>query len=127
MGKVFATLLCMLMSISLYAQELTSGMLVGLWNFSAPDAPYGYQEGTCRIKKAGENLSAVLTIDGTEMTVKEIKKENGAYKCDFYVDGTYVSLTFKQEDKHKLAGKAHAEGMVIPVAFKKTVKTGQER
>ena len=41
MGKVFTTLLCMMMCLSLYAQEFTLGMVVGSWNFSAPDAPYG--------------------------------------------------------------------------------------
>ena len=55
MGKVFTTLLCMMMCLSLYAQEFTLGMVVGSWNFSAPDAPYGYQKGTCQIKKTGEN------------------------------------------------------------------------
>ena len=45
MGKVFTTLLCMMMCLSLYAQEFTLGMVVGSWNFSAPDAPYGYQKG----------------------------------------------------------------------------------
>ena len=101
MGKVFTTLLCMMMCLSLYAQEFTLGMVVGLWNFSAPDAPYGYQKGTCQIKKTGE--------------------------CNFYVDGTYVSLTFIQEGKNKLTGKANAEGMVIPVTFTKIVKAVQAR
>lgn len=127
MGKVFVAFLCMMMCLSLNAQDLTPGMVVGMWNFSAPDAPYGYQEGTCQIKKTGENLSAVFTISGTEMTVKEIKKENNSYKCNFYVDGTYVSLTFKQEDKNKLTGNADAEGMAIPVVFTKTVKSVQAR
>ncbi|WP_456087556.1 hypothetical protein [Parabacteroides sp.] len=127
MGKVFVAFLCMMMCLSLNAQDLTPGMVVGMWNFSAPDAPYGYQEGTCQIKKTGENLSAVFTISGTEMTVKEIKKENNSYKCNFYVDGTYVSLTFKQEDKNKLTGNANAEGMAIPVVFTKTVKAVQAR
>ena len=120
MGKVFTTLLCMMMCLSLYAQEFTLGMVVGLWNFSAP-------EGTCQIKKTGENLSAVFTISDTEMTVKEIKKESDTYKCNFYVDGTYVSLTFIQEGKNKLTGKANAEGMVIPVTFTKIVKAVQAR
>ena len=127
MGKVFTTLLCMMMCLSLYAQEFTLGMGGGVWNFSAPDAPYGYQKGTCQIKKTGENLSAVFTINDTEMTVKEIKKESDTYKCNFYVDGTYVSLTFIQEGKNKLTGKANAEGMVIPVTFTKIVKAVQAR
>ena len=121
-GKVVATLLCMMRCLSLYAQESHSGAVIGLWNFSAPDAPYGYQEGTCQIKKTGDNLSAVFTISGTEMTVKEIKKETDTYKCNFYVDGTYVSLTFKQKDKNKLVGNADAEGMMIPITFHKAVK-----
>ena len=51
MGKVFTTLLCMMMCLSLYAQEFTLGMVVGLWNFSAPDAPYGYQKELARSRK----------------------------------------------------------------------------
>ena len=115
MGKVFTTLLCMMMCLSLYAQGFT------------PDMVVGYQEGTCQIKKTGENLSAVFTISGTEMTVKEIKKESNTYKCNFYVDGTYVSLIFKQEDKNQLVGKANAEGMVIPITFTKIIKAVQAR
>ena len=77
-GKVFVAFLCMMMCLSLNAQDLTPGMVVGMWNFSAPNAPYGYQEGTCQIRKTGENLSAVFTIGNAEMTVKEIK--NALYK-----------------------------------------------
>lgn len=51
MGKVFVAFLCMMMCLSLNAQDLTPGMVVGMWNFSAPDAPYGYQEGTARSRK----------------------------------------------------------------------------
>ena len=74
-----------------------------------------------------KELAAVFTINDTEMTVKEIKKDSDTYKCNFYVDGTYVSLTFIQEGKNKLTGKANAEGMVIPVTFTKIVKAVQAR
>lgn len=120
MKKAFATLLCMMMCLSLYAQD-KSGSVVGKWNFSAPDAPYGYQEGTCQFKKDGAKLSAVFTISGTDMTVSEIKKENETYKCEFYVDGTDVYLTFKQVDKNKLSGNADAEGMEMSIVFTRIV------
>ncbi|WP_293670155.1 hypothetical protein [uncultured Parabacteroides sp.] len=120
MKKAFATLLCMMMCLSLYAQD-KSGSIVGKWNFSAPDAPYGYQEGTCQFKKDGAKLSAVFTISGTDMTVSEIKKENETYKCEFYVDGTDVYLTFKQVDKNKLSGNADAEGMEMSIVFTRIV------
>ena len=119
MKKAFAALLCMMMCLSLYAQD-KSGSVVGKWSYSAPDAPYGYQEGTCQFKENGCKLSAVFTISGSEMTVGEIKKENQTYKCEFYVDGTDVYLTFKQVDKNKLSGNADAGGMEIPVVFTKT-------
>ena len=35
-GKVFVAFLCMMMCLSLNAQDLTPGMVVGMWNFSAP-------------------------------------------------------------------------------------------
>lgn len=121
MGKVFATLLGMMICLSVYAQD-NSGMVIGMWNFTAPDAPYGYQDGTCQIKKTGEKFSAVFTISGTEMNIDEIKKEDKSYTCNFYVDGTAVSLTFKPENKNKLTGMADTEGMTIPVTFTKSAK-----
>ena len=127
MGKVFTTLLCMMMCLSLYAQEFTLGMVVGLWNFSAPDAPYGYQKGTCQIKKTGENLSAVFTINVYGNDRERNQEESDTYNAISIVDGTYVSLTFIQEGKNKLTGKANAEGMVIPVTFTKIVKAVQAR
>lgn len=63
------------------------------------------RKGLARSRKLVKILSAVFTISGTEMTVKEIKKESNTYKCNFYVDGTYVSLIFKQEDKNNWSGK----------------------
>ena len=97
MKKAFTTLLCLLFCITISAQDKAADLskLVGDWSFSAPDAPYGYQDGSFQIKQ--ENTSS------------------------FYVDGTPVDLTMTQKG-NELEGMADAGGMQIPVKFKKTKK-----
>lgn len=51
MGKVFTTLLCMMMCLSLYAQEFTLGMVVGSWNFRLPMLLTVIRKGLARSRK----------------------------------------------------------------------------
>ena len=46
MKKALTTLLCLLFCITISAQDKAADLskLVGDWSFSAPDAPYGYQD-----------------------------------------------------------------------------------
>ena len=95
--------------------------LVGDWSFSAPDAPYGYQDGSFQIKQENGKLTAKVNIQGSTLEINDIKAKGDTYTSSFYVDGTPVDLTMTQKG-NKLEGMADAGGMQIPVKFKKTKK-----
>lgn len=113
--KVLCTLMCMLLSVSLYAQD--AGKLIGSWTYSALDAPYGYQEGSIDFKLTDGKLSAELKIQGSVIRVEDIKQDKNRYLFDLYVDGSPVSMEIIQK-KNLLEGTANAEGRIISVAFK---------
>lgn len=113
---IFSLFLC----VTLYAQNKNS--LVSLWEYSAPDAPYGYQSGTIDIKEVEGKLTGEVKIQGSTIRIQEIKKENGQYTCSFYVEGQDMDITMKQPDKNKLEGKAVGGGMDIPFTCKPAKK-----
>ena len=123
MKKVFTTLLCLLFCIAISAQDKAADLskLVGDWSFSAPDAPYGYQDGSLQIKQENGKLTAKVNIQGSTLEINDIKAKGDTYTSSFYVDGTPVDLTMTQKG-NKLEGMADAGGMQIPVKFKKTKK-----
>lgn len=109
--------------ITISAQDKAADFskLVGDWSFSAPDAPYGYQDGSFQIKQENGKLTAKVNIQGSTLEINDIKAKGDTYTSSFYVDGTPVDLTMTQKG-NKLEGMADAGGMQIPVKFKKTKK-----
>ena len=123
MKKAFTTLLCLLFCITISAQDKAADLskFVGDWSFSAPDAPYGYQDGSFQIKQENGKLTAKVNIQGSTLEINDIKAKGDTYTSSFYVDGTPVDLTMTQKG-NELEGMADAGGMQIPVKFKKTKK-----
>lgn len=119
MMRVLSMLVCMLLSASLYAQDASK--LIGSWSYSAPDAPYGYQEGGLHFKQVNGKLSAELKIQSSVIRIEEIKQDGNRYLCNLYVDGNPVSLEIVQ-NKNLLEGKADAGEGTIPVTFKRNKK-----
>lgn len=119
MMKVWCTLVVILLSASLYAQDASK--LIGSWRFSAPEAPYGYQEGAIYFKQANGKLSAELKIQGSVVKIEEIKQDGHRYACHLYMEGTPVSIEIIQKEK-ELEGQADAGGGIIPVTFKRDKK-----
>lgn len=90
MKKAFTTLLCLLFCITISAQDKAADLskFVGDWSFSAPDAPYGYQDGSFQIKQENGKLTAKVNIQGSTLEINDIKAKGDTYTSSFYVDGT---------------------------------------
>ena len=113
-------ILCsLLLCITLQAQNKN---IVNLWEFSAPEAPYGYQEGTFLIKETEGKLTGEVKIQQSTVIVKEIKKAEDKYTCSFYIDGQAVDVTIKLKGKNQLEGQALGGGMDIPFTCKPAKK-----
>lgn len=118
---VLSALLCLLFSVTVSAQDrgVDHGKIVGRWSFSAPNAPYGYQDGTLEFKSDQGKLTAKINIQGSVIEVKEIKAHGDTYTSSFYVDGNPVDLSITQKDS-ALSGTADSGGMSIPVTLRRT-------
>ncbi|RHJ92920.1 hypothetical protein [Parabacteroides bouchesdurhonensis] len=129
--KFMYVVFCMFICTMVSAQN--SEKPTGNWEFSASDAPYGYQEGTCFFKAKNGKLTATVKVSGRELKIDDIKAQDNTdmYKCQFYLDGASVELSFKFSDNKITNGLANAEGMSIPVTFKKiiseTSKSGKKK
>lgn len=118
---VLSALLCLFFSVAVSAQGrgVDYSKIVGNWSFSAPNAPYGYQDGTLEFKSDKGKLTAKINIQGSVIEVKEIKAHEDTYTSSFYVDGNPVDLSITQKDD-TLSGTADSEGMSIPVTMRRT-------
>lgn len=118
--RALSALLCLFFCIAVSAQDRGKDFskLVGHWSYSAPDAPYGYQDGTLEFKSEKGKLTAKINIQGSFIEVKEIKAHGDTYTSSFYVDGNPVDLFITQKD-NKLEGTADSGGMSIPVTFER--------
>lgn len=123
MMRVLTTLVCLFFCITISAQKKTVDVnqIVGNWTYSAPNAPYGYQDGKIELKQEKGKLVAVVNIQGNVMTIRDIKANGNKYKTSFYLDGADIDLTLLQQGD-KLKGEAYAEGMNIDVTLKRVKK-----
>lgn len=118
---VLSALFCFLFCIAVSAQERGQDVskIVGKWSYSAPDAPYGYQDGSLEFKSEKGKLTAKINIQGSVIEVKEIKVHGDTYSSSFYVDGNPIDLSITQNES-KLEGIADTGGVSIPVTFRRT-------
>ncbi|WP_139822866.1 hypothetical protein [Massilibacteroides vaginae] len=119
MKKLMVIICSLFLCVALQAQNKD---IVNLWEFSAPDAPYGYQDGTFLIKEQDGKLSGEVKIQYSTVAIKEIKKEKDHYACSFYIDGQAVDVKLKTKGKNQLEGQALSDGMDIPFTCKPAKK-----
>lgn len=117
MKQFVCILFCMLFSLTVSAQDKTTG-LSGKWEFTATDVPYGYEKGTIEFKTEESKLSATLGIGYNKIVVDRIDREGDTYKCSLNIDGSDVEVIFKLKDG-KLVADVNVDGSTVGVTFKK--------
>lgn len=116
LNKICCTLCCVLFSIALYAQD--NRQITGEWEYSAPEAPYGYTAGVFKINADQDKLNGEMIIGGTTTKINEIRKTGEDYSCTIYVDGYPVAIVIKKKGEG-IEGTANADGQLIPITFKR--------
>lgn len=97
----------------------------GNWKFEAPSAPPGYNSGTITVSLAEKKYSLTVLPQGSsyKITGEEVKVENDQLTCSVYVEGEYVRVTLKAEDKNKMTGTASYSGGSIPLTLTRMQET----
>ena len=108
---LFTILVLSLISFTLL--PTTTNDPVGKWKFTAPGAPYGYDQGTIEITREQDEYKATISFTGMDYKydLEKTKYEDDKISFGLYLDGEdiFVLLTFTEKDK--LSGKAmHSQG-----------------
>lgn len=94
----------------------------GKWDFNAPTAPYGYNEGELTFQQKNGKLTAKFELPNTDLNIQQLKKEKFGYSCTEYIDGSEVTIKFievKENGKTSLKVVAEADGQIMDVKLKR--------
>lgn len=108
-GSILLTLLVM-MSFTGIESTVSNKNVIGTWEYSAPDAPYEYQEGKIVFEMKENKLTGYASIDGYKIDMDNLEEKKGVVTCEAYIEGesVYFEMMFK---KDSFAGKAsYSEG-----------------
>lgn len=119
LSKIGSTLLCVLFSVALYAQDNNS--IAGEWAYSTTAAPQGYETGLLRLVQDGDSLTGEFVVGGEVAKLNNLRKDGDAYKCLVYVLDYPVNITFRQKGDG-LEGTSEVDGAVNPILFKRVNK-----
>ena len=64
--------------------------ILGEWEYSVPDAPYGYQNGTLVLSKVDGVLAGEMVMEGQGTALEEVVFEKNVLKEKMYVQGETV-------------------------------------
>ncbi len=111
--------------ISIIALSATVKDPVGKWKFTAPGAPYGYDQGLIEIVKDLDEYKATLSFTGMEykFELEKVKYVDEKLSFSLYLEGEdiYVLMSFSEDDK--LSGKAlYSQGEVALYATREIIK-----
>jgi len=98
---------------------------VGKWKFTAPGAPYGYDQGIIEITKDTGEYKATLSFTGMDykFELEKVKYEEEKLSFNLYLEGEdiYVLISFSEENK--LSGKAiYSQGEVALYATRELIE-----
>jgi len=89
----------------------TSDMkMVGSWEYSAPDAPYEYQEGEIHFLLQDDKLVGFVSIDGYKIELEDVVVKGDNVTCEVYVEGESVTLELKFKKKSFTGTASYSEG-----------------
>jgi hypothetical protein len=72
--------------------------ILGVWEFSAPNAPAPYNGGILTITEVEKKLTGEFNIQGQAMQIPQIEFEENALTLGFEVENTPITLILKLKD-----------------------------
>jgi hypothetical protein len=87
---------------------------VGIWEYKAPNAPYGYQDGTINLTKEKRVLKGTVSIGAYTSELQEIQTNKNELSCYVSVEGERVQLELNF-DRDSFEGIARSSQGDIPM------------
>lgn len=121
MKKKLLALILSVFAMTVQAQG-ENDVFQGKWNFNAPTAPYGYNEGILNFQQKDGKLTAKIELPNSDLDIQQLKKEKFGYSCSEYIEGSEVTIKFIKVQENGETGLkvvAEADGQVIDVKLKR--------
>ncbi|MCX6236950.1 MAG: hypothetical protein NTY07_05215 [Bacteroidia bacterium] len=89
-----------IISMSLSSNAAVKGYkkILGVWEFSAPNAPQPYNGGILTLKDLDKKLAGEFTIQGQALAIPQIKFEKNILTLGFEVENTPITLILNLKD-----------------------------
>lgn len=115
-----AVVLLLFVSMSFSADEAVFGVkkFVGVWEYEAPNAPYGYQNGVINLTKEKKNLKGTVSIGSYTSDLDEIQTKKNNLICVVIVEGERIQIELNF-DKNSFEGVASSSQGDIPLTGKR--------
>ena len=97
-GSMLLTLLVIL-SFTGIENTVSSKKIIGTWEYSAPDAPYEYQNGKMVFEMKEKTLTGYASIEGNKIDMENLVEKKGKVTCEAYIGGETVNfeMIFKKD------------------------------
>ena len=113
---LLVVLIIISVSLSSNAAEKRFAKIIGVWEFTAPNAPAPYDGGILTIKEVDKKLTGEFTIQGQAMAIPQIEFAEDLLTLGFEVDNTPITLVLSLKDG-VLEGKTDTpNGQVVVTA-----------
>jgi hypothetical protein len=86
--------------------------VVGTWNYEAPYAPYEYSKGKLVFTENGDKVEGKIKIGSYEIEMRNVKLEGENISFGAYVEGEYVSIKMKVDNKKFTGTASYSEGTI---------------
>ena len=118
-----AVFMLLFVSMSFSADEFAFGVkkFVGDWEYEAPNAPYGYQNGLISLTKEKKALKGTISIGSYSSDLDEIVTKKNKLNGVVIVEGERVELELNF-DKDTFEGMAKSSQGNIPMTGKRSSK-----
>jgi hypothetical protein len=93
--------------------------VVGVWDYSVPNAPYEYQKGELTIENLGNELSGRLKVNNDEIELLDIILNKNTLSFNAYIEGTVVSFKLDFEKKSFAGNVSYTDGILSILGTKK--------
>ncbi len=115
-----AVVLLLFVTMSFTADEAAFGVkkFVGVWEYEAPNAPYGYQNGVINLIKEKKALKGSISIGSNSSDLDEIVTKKNKLTGVVIVEGDRVTLELNF-DKDTFEGVAMSSQGDIPLTGKR--------
>jgi hypothetical protein len=119
----FFILLLIPLNLTSFSQRRVKD-ITGTWNYYAPYAPYGYQNGVIIVGSAENKNSVLLSFENSDSSVSadKVKITGDSLRFTIFFQGDSVDVLLKMQSDTVMTGKALSPEGETDLSLKKKLK-----